>query len=137
LARQYDDIQARGADVVAIGTGDQRYARQFVEDESIPFHVLVDDDGRAAKAAGVEEASWYRLLHPSTWQATRETWARGHRIHMAGKRVRQLGATFVIGPGDCVHYQHLDPSSVEHAPIGDVMRAVDSAVGSAARDASR
>ena len=28
------------------------------------------------------------------------TWKRGHRIHKPGKRVTQLGATFVLGPGD-------------------------------------
>jgi peroxiredoxin len=125
LARQYDDIKKHGADVVAVGTGDRAYARRFVEDDRIPFLVLVDDDARAATAAGVEEVSWSRLLHPSTWPATRATWGRGYRVHKAGKRVRQLGATFVIGPGDHLRYEHLDPSSVDHAPVAEVMRALD------------
>src|SRR5437016_5820610 len=74
LRDRYTDLQGQGIELVAIGTGDRRYAGAFVRDEQIPYLVLVDDDGRAARAASVRVASWYRLLHPSTWRATVETW---------------------------------------------------------------
>ena len=86
--------------------------------------MLVDDDARAARAASLTNVSWWRLLHPGTWAATRETWRRGYRIHKAGKRVTQLGATFVLGPGNQVRYAHLDPDSTRHAPLDDVLGAL-------------
>jgi peroxiredoxin len=124
LRRHHDEIRTRGADLVAVGTGDVRYARQFVADEGIPYLVLVDDDGRAAGAASVPSASWYRLLHPSTWAATRATLARGHRVHRPGRRVTQLGATFVIGPGSAVRYRHVDRDSTDHAPVAGILLAL-------------
>jgi peroxiredoxin len=124
LGRQYDDIRAAGAEVVAIGTGDVRYASAFVRDDAIPYPVLVDDDAEAARAASVNVASWYRLLHPSTWKATRDASKRGYKVSKPGKRVKQLGATFVIEPGDVVRYEHLDGDSVDHAAIDDVLAAV-------------
>jgi peroxiredoxin len=51
LRERYDEITGLGADVVAVGTGDRRYAEAFVRDEQIPFLVLVDDDAAAARAA--------------------------------------------------------------------------------------
>jgi peroxiredoxin len=124
LRRAYTDITARGADVVAIGTGDVRYARAFVEDEQIPFLVLVDDDAIAAKAASVKRVNALRLLGTSTWRATRKTWRAGYRIHKSGKRVNQLGATFVIGPGSTIHYEHIDADSTDHAPLDEVVGAL-------------
>jgi hypothetical protein len=124
LRRAYPDITARGADVVAIGTGDVRYARAFVEQEEIPFLVLVDDDAAAASAASVRKVNFLKLLGPGTWATTRKTWQDGYRIHKSGKRVNQLGATFVVGPGPLVHYEHIDDDSTDHAPIGDVLAAV-------------
>jgi peroxiredoxin len=124
LRDRYEDLQRQGIDLVAIGTGDQRYAGAFVRDENIPFLVLVDDDAKAAHAASVNVASWYRLLHPSTWMASIEAWKRGARIHKAGKRVTQLGATFVFGPGDQVRYSHVDTDSVDHAPVPEILAAV-------------
>jgi len=68
-------------------------------------------------------ASWYRLLHPTTWRATVATWKRGHRIHQPGKRVTQLGATFVLGPGEHVRYSHVDADSTDHASVPDILAA--------------
>ena len=78
----------------------------------------------SARAASVKVASWYRLLHPSTWAASFQAWKRGARIHKAGKRVTQLGATFVLGPGDEVRYSHVDADSTDHAPVPEILAAV-------------
>ena len=75
----------------------------------------------AAQAASIESASWFRLLHPRTWKATRATSKRGYHVHKSGKRVTQLGATFVIGPGVMVRYEHLDADSTDHAPVDTVI----------------
>jgi len=124
LRERHDEIAALGAEVVAIGTGDRRYAEAFEREERVPFLVLVDDDAAAARAASVRTLNWYQLLHPRTWRATRETSKRGHHVHKAGRRVRQIGATFVIGPGDRVRYAHVDADSTDHAPIDEVVAAL-------------
>jgi peroxiredoxin len=116
-----DKITATGAEIVAIGTGDKNYAAAFVRETGSPFLVLVDDNAQAAATASVRTASWYGLLHPTTWRASLETWRYGHRIHKAGKRVKQLGATFVLGPGDQVRYSHVDADSTDHAPVDAVL----------------
>ena len=36
-------------------------------------------------------------------------------------RVKQIGATFVIGAGDRIRYEHIDFDSTDHAPVADVM----------------
>jgi peroxiredoxin len=127
LRRTYPDITARGGEVVAIGTGDVRYARAFVDEEEIPFLVLVDDDAAAAHAASVPKISFVKLLGPGTWRTTRKVWRAGYRIHKSGKRVNQLGATFVIGPGSTVHYAHIDDDSTDHAPLEAVFEAMPAA----------
>jgi peroxiredoxin len=124
LRDAYDDIRSAGADIVAIGTGNQRYAAAFVRDERIPFTVLVDDGGHAANAAAVRTVGWFQLLHPRTWRTSVGTWRRGHRVHRSGARVTQLGGTFVVGPGDAVHYSHIDSDSTDHAPLDDVLAAL-------------
>jgi peroxiredoxin len=124
LRAHYGEITGLGADVVAIGTGNERYAAAFIREENIPFTVLVDDDARAAGAASLRSVGWLAMLHPRTWRATVETWRRGHRVHKAGARVTQLGATFVLGRGDRVRYEHLDRDSTDHAPVAEVLAAL-------------
>ena len=120
----HDKILAAGAEIVAIGTGNAKHARHFVEEENITFPVLVDDDAEAAHAASVKRGSAWNILGPGTYGESIKTWRRGHKIHMAGKRVFQLGATFVVGPGDRVTYEHIDQTTVDHAPLDEVFAAL-------------
>jgi peroxiredoxin len=125
LRGRYTEIAGRGAEVVAVGTGSVRYAAAFVADEHVPFPVLVDDDGRAARAASVRRVGFFRLVTDRRSRpGAKRARAAGHRIHKAGRRVTQLGATFVIGPGDVLRYEHLDDHSADHAPLADVLAAV-------------
>jgi hypothetical protein len=45
-------------------------------------------------------------------------------VKKSGKRVTKLGATFVVGPGDAVRYEHVDVHSADHAPLADVLAAL-------------
>lgn len=118
------EISSLGGSIVAVGTGDARYAAAFIREEQISFLVLVDDDAAAAEAVSLRTLSWFQLLHPRTWKATRATSKRGHHIHRSGKRVKQIGATFVIGAGDRIRYEHLDADSTDHAPIDAVLASL-------------
>lgn len=125
LRDHYAEIQGVGGDVVAIGTGNRRYAAAFVTDEHVPYPVVVDDDGDAAAAASIRKVPFLKLVfNPKSWPGTIRARKAGHRVHKAGRRVTQLGATFVIGPGDRVRYAHVDEHSADHAPLGDVLGAL-------------
>jgi len=117
-------ITGRGADIVAVGTGDGSYARSFVADTRVPFTVLVDDSGAAATAASVRRSGLLALVGPGAWSNGGTAWRAGHRVHRPGKRVTQLGATFVIGPGPRLRYEHLDAEPWDHAPLDDVLGAL-------------
>ncbi len=122
---RYTSIRDGGGEVVAVGTGDRRYAAAFVAEERIPFPVLVDDHADAARAATVRRVSFIRLLTDRrSWAGTRRARADGFRVHRAGKRVTQLGATFVLGPGDQVRYAHIDEHSADHASLDEVLAAL-------------
>jgi peroxiredoxin len=130
LRDHYDEIQALGGDVIAIGTGNVKYAASFVEDEHVPFPVLVDDHSHAAKAAQVKRVSMRVLLFDKrSREGSKAAHAAGHRIHWPGKRTNQLGATFVLAPGNVVVYEHIDDHSADHAPLDEVIAAIGKAAG--------
>jgi peroxiredoxin len=125
LRGHYDEIQSAGTEVVAVGTGNEQYAKSFVEDEQVPFPVLVDDDAIAAKAAAVKKVNFAKLLFdPRSLKGARQAHRDGHRVKKSGDRVNQLGATFVMGPGSHVRYAHVDAHTADHAPLADVLAAI-------------
>ncbi len=121
---RYDEIRALGAEVVAIGTGDVAHAGQFVADQEIPFPVPVDDDAEAAQAASVRKVNFAKLFAPASFPGALRAHRAGHRIGKPGKRTNQLGATFVVGPGSSVHFEHQDAHTADHAPMEEIFAAL-------------
>ena len=125
MREHYEEIQGLGAEIVAIGTGNRGHAADFVEQDHIPFPVLVDDDATAATAVALPRVNPFRLLFdPRSLGGARRAYRSGHRIGKPGKRTNQLGATFVVGPGDRVRYEHVDEHTADHAPLDDVLAAL-------------
>jgi peroxiredoxin len=122
----YDEITAADADVVAIGTGNAMYAKAFIADEHIPFTVLLDEDGEAAGVASVKggAGALFKLASPSVLKASARARKAGHHQGKTGSRPLQLGATFVVGPGDTIVYEHLDNDVGDHAPLAEVLDAL-------------
>ncbi len=120
----YDEVTAAGAEVVAIGTGNASLAKAFLEDYAIPYPVLIDDDARAARAASIGRMSFLGMFHPDSYPGTIRAWRAGHRIGAAGKRVTQLGAGFVVGPGDKLRYEHRNRHGADHPPLDEVLGAL-------------
>ncbi len=134
---RYPEIQALGGEVVVIGTGDVGYARAFAEEDRIPFPVLVDDDARAAAAARVERVGLLRLFALPSLPATARALRAGFRIGRPGKRVNQLGASFVVSPGPSgdaaageaergarLLFRHYDAHPADHAPLPAIFEAL-------------
>ena len=120
----YGRVRAAGAEVVAIGTGNPTLARAFALDYAIPYPVLIDADARAARAAAIRKVSFLGMFHPASYSGAARAWRGGHRIGGAGRRVTQLGSTFVLGPGPVLRYAHRDAHSADHAPLEEVLAAL-------------
>jgi peroxiredoxin len=66
LRRHEEEFRGKGAEIVAVGTGDARYARAFIDDEEIDFPVLLDEEGVAAEMAELKTGGWFQLAGPKT-----------------------------------------------------------------------
>jgi peroxiredoxin len=123
LRDAYPEVQRAGGEVVAIGTGPSM-AQAFVEDYRIPYPVLIDADATAARAATIGRMSFFGMFTPASYPGTIRAWRAGHRIGVSGKRVTQLAASFVIGPGPKLFYEHRNRHGADHPPLAAVLAAL-------------
>lgn len=110
--------------MVAIGTGGRRYAQAFIEDENVPFEVLLDEDGSAAELASLNKLGVRSLTSPTAVKAGLRSRRAGHKQQKTGRRPSQLGATLVIGPGNELLYADYEDHAGDHADIDEVLAAV-------------
>ncbi len=115
---------AAGAGVTAVGTGGKRYALAFIEDERVPFEVLLDDDGSAAEIVGTGKLGLTSLVKPRALKAAARSLSGGNVQQKTGRRPFQLGATLVIGPGDELLYADFEDFAGDHAHLDEVIAAI-------------
>jgi hypothetical protein len=110
--------------VTAVGTGGKRFAQAFIDDERVPFEVLLDADGSAAKIAGTGTIGVGVLARPAAYRAAMRAFRAGNRQASTGPRPMQLGATLVVGPGDELIYADFEEFAGDHAPLEEVLAAL-------------
>ena len=117
-------LRQKGANVAAIGLGGMEYARHFREETGIAFPLLVDEDSKVHKAAGLRKANIFHLLRGDNSKARKQAQAAGHRQHSLGKDPFQLGGSFVFGPGNVDRFAHVSETFGDNAAIEDLLNSV-------------
>lgn len=115
--------------MTAIGTGGRRYAQAFIEDEKVPFDVLLDEDGTAADVVELNTLRLSTLAKPKAVAAPLRALAKGKVQHKTGRRPTQLGATLVIAPPNDVVYIDREDYAGDHADLDEVIGAIQHAMG--------
>ncbi len=110
--------------MAAIGGGDARYARVFLEETGITFPLFVDDDRKAFRAAELRKASLLHLLRRANFAARKRARAAGHRQHRLGRDPFQLGASLVLAPGNVDRYVHVSKTFGDNADPAALLEAV-------------
>jgi hypothetical protein len=124
LRAQEAQFRAKSAALAAIGLGDRNYARLFREEAGITFPLLVDEERKAYRAAGLKSANLLHLFRSDNATARQRARAAGHRQHRTGKNPFQLGGSFVFGPGNVDRYAHISQTFGDSAPLDVLLAAL-------------
>jgi peroxiredoxin len=124
LRDRYPDIQAQGAQVVAITPTDVGSTARFTRDMRLPFPVLSDLRRRSYVAYGLYEAPLSEIIEPTVLLRTVREWTRGNiaLINPLGAAFTQLGGLFVVDTSGIVRWSHL-VSPVFNYPLLDTYLA--------------
>ncbi len=123
---RWTEIRAAGASLAIIGNGSVEFARAFREALDLPTDVclLVDPTLRSYHAAGLrrgrKELASPRLA-TNAWRA----WRRGFRQGAVQGDPFQLGGVLVVQPGGIATFRHVDRVAGDHAPLDEVIEALD------------
>src|SRR6476661_9599051 len=108
LAQRYDDIRARGAEVIAIIPTDAINASRFARSLRLPYPVLCDMPRRAFAAFGLYETTIGDLAQPEVLLRTARQFARGNipTVNPFSSSLTQLGGVFIVGSDGVVRLGH-------------------------------
>lgn len=123
---RYEEFEAKGAEVAAIGMGLTAMAADFKEKQDIPFRLLVDRRRETHQAFELERGKLLAVVGPRQVVRGIKSFLTGNvQGRPAPKQdVLQLGGALVVAPGGDVLYEHRARSADDSAPADDLLAAL-------------
>jgi hypothetical protein len=125
------EIEALGGGIAFVGNGTARAAGWFQKKFAADSTVLTDPDLASYKAIGAR-SGMLSTLGPSAWGAGLRAFRSGARQSMTRGHAYQQGGLVVMAPKNRVLYQHISRAAGDHAPVADVLAALEAAARSSA-----
>jgi len=100
------------------------YARVFREETGITFPLLVDSERIAYKAAELKSGNLFHIFRRENAEARARAKAGGFKQHRLGNNPFQLGASFILGPGNRDLFVHLNRTFGDDADPNALLRAL-------------
>jgi hypothetical protein len=117
-------FRRKGANLAAIGLGDANYARIFRNDTAIEFPLLIDEQRRAYRAAGLRRANIFHFFRRDNVVARARARSAGYQQRRLGRNPFQLGGSFVFGPGNVDLFTHVSRTFGDNANMNQMLAAI-------------
>lgn len=118
-----EDIRAKGAELVAIGSGNAEQAKWFIEADDIEFPVFIDTKLRSYQAANLARSRRAVFgLRPAAGGLRRML--RGNSNRGVKGDVWQQGGVMVIHPTDGILFAHRNEHLEDMADLDQVLAAL-------------
>lgn len=127
LRARIPEIEALGARLVLVGSGEPWHAREFEAERCPGCRVLTDPELGSYRAIGARRG-WRFVLNPAGLRASARAFRRGFRQSGVRGTADQLGGVLVLLPGDRIAYSRLSGSAGDHPPVDEVIAALRAAL---------
>ncbi|MBC8279704.1 MAG: redoxin domain-containing protein [Chloroflexi bacterium] len=121
MRQQYSEIQAKGAEVVAISFESRDRLFQLTRQLQLPFPVLSDPERDVYYAYSLTQGSMLKIFSPKTIWTYVKHFARFRRYEHAASDWRQLGGDFVLGEDGTVVYEFRGQTPSDRPSVADLI----------------
>ncbi|MEM9596922.1 MAG: AhpC/TSA family protein [Acidobacteriota bacterium] len=117
------DVQDRGAALLAVGNGSPKQAARFQKERKLEFPLLTDPKLAAYRAAGLRR-DLGSTLNPKLLGSAFRALAGGHRQSTVQGDPWQQGGAFVFTPEQKVLFSQISRSAGDHVDPKDLLAAL-------------
>lgn len=124
LGERLDEIEATGAQLVAIGNGQTYWAEAFIEEEEIDYPVYVDPGRRAYEYFGMKRSMLGVLAPKSVVHSVRAMSAGHFQSQTRGDALQNGGVVVVNAEGEII-YEHIEREAGDLADLDEVLAVLE------------
>lgn len=125
MRQRYGDIEAKGAEVVAIFFEPMDRLFQLTRQLQLPYPVLSDPERDVYAAYSLAQGNLLKIFSPKTVWTYVKHFARGRRYEHAASDWKQLGGDFILGEDGTVLYEHRGQTPADRPTVASLISKLD------------
>jgi len=125
LRQRYGDIEAKGAEVVAIFFEPRDRLFQLTRQLQLPYPVLSDPERDVYAAYSLAQGNLLKIFSPKTVWTYVKHFARGRRYEHAASDWKQLGGDFILGEDGTMLYEHRGQTPADRPTVASLISKLD------------
>ena len=125
MRQRYGDIEAKGAEVVAIFFEPMDRLFQLTRQLQLPYPVLSDPERDVYAAYSLAQGNLLKIFSPKTVWTYVKHFARGRRYEHAASDWKQLGGDFILGENGTVLYEHRGQTPADRPTVASLISKLD------------
>ena len=125
MRQRYGDIEAKGAEVVAIFFEPRNRLFQLTRQLQLPYPVLSDPERDVYAAYSLAQGNLLKIFSPKTVWTYVKHFARGRRYEHAASDWKQIGGDFILGEDGTVLYEHRGQTPADRPTVASLISKLD------------
>ena len=125
LQQASDEFEHRGVKILVITFETSEHAREYSEEFSLKWPLLIDQGRRLYSAYGMGTGRWRKLLGPKACLTYVRLLIGGRRLRRVHGDVRQLGGNVVIDAEGVVRFHHVAHSPADRPNVTRLLNVID------------
>ena len=125
MRQRCGDIEAKGAEVVAIFFEPRDRLFQLTRQLQLPYPVLSDPERDVYAAYSLAQGNLLKIFSPKTVWTYVKHFARGRRYEHAASDWKQLGGDFILGEDGTVLYEHRGQTPADRPTVASLISKLD------------
>ncbi len=121
MRQRYGDIEAKGAEVVAIFFEPRDRLFQLTRQLQLPYPVLSDPERDVYAAYSLAQGNLLKIFSPKTGWTYVKHFARGRRYEHAASDWKQIGGDFILGEDGTVLYEHRGQTPADRPTVASLI----------------
>ncbi len=124
MRQKHDEIEARGAAVLAVSFEPRDRLFQLSRELRLPFPLLSDRERDSYRAYGLQRGNLRQIFSLQTILAYVKLLAQGRSYHFSRSDLRQLGGDFIIGPEGVIQYQYCSAAPNDRPSVDELIERI-------------
>lgn len=125
MRQKHDEIEAKGAVVLAVSFEPRDRLFQLSRLLQLPFPLLSDQERDSYRAYGLQRGSLRQIFSLQTILTYVKLLAKGRMYHFRRSDLRQLGGDFIVDPAGVIQYQYASAAPHDRPSVDELIERIN------------